>query len=201
MALRAEPYFQPGGGMRLMLIGQDPTIRKRPERVRKALMLDDPNTQLSRWLRNIFGVHRFDTLTVYATNLVKCTFAKPPSDSAGGGLKFLKPYFQNCKEHLARELLAFKPEFVLTLGEPAHKLFVSTLDGHSSIPDSMNAAFTGRFIKAEFCSFQFDYTPCLHIQNFRVAESYGDKVKTFKQGISAYLDADSTSPCDEGSGG
>jgi len=88
----------------------------------------------------------------------------------------------------------------LALGEPAHKLFVSILDNQSDIPGSMRAAFTGQFIKAKFNGFGFDYSPCLHIKTFRVAEVYGESVQRFKQGIVAYFNANSGTPQNQGAG-
>ena len=200
IALRVAPHYKEGNGLRVILIGQDPTIFNQPERVSEVLMLNEPNAQLSRWLKKMFGKANFQALTLYATNLVKCSFAKPPSISGEGGLKFLKPYFQNCKDYLAEELLNFKPKFVLTLGEPTHKLFVSILDNQNDIPGSMQAAFTGQFIKAKFDGLEFDYSPCLHIKTFRVAEVYGDSVQRFKQGISAYFNANSGTSQNRGVG-
>ena len=175
-----------------MFIGQDPTIFKGPERVKYVLMLDEPNSQLSRWFRDLIGHQSYDSLTVYATNLVKCTFAKPPSTMREGGLKFLQPYFQNCKDYLSDEIAKFKPTCVLALGEPAHKLFSSMLDNRDVIPITMQGAFTGQFIKARLSGMEFDYSPCLHIKTFRVAEVYGESVKTFKDRIKEYF-ADSGS--------
>jgi len=183
--LRVIPHYKQGGNLRVMLIGQDPTILRKPERVKEVLMLDESNGKLSRWLKQIFGDDNFHTITLYATNLVKCSFVKPPSSSAGGSLKFLKPYFDNCKEYLAHELLSFKPDCVLTLGEPAHTLFITMLD--NQMPDTMQAAFTGQFLRAKFRGIEFDYSPCLHIQSFRVAEVYGERVQKFKDGISSYF--------------
>lgn len=193
MNLQVAPYFKPGVGKRVMLIGQDPTIFKQPERVNQVLMLDQPNGQLSRWLKTLFGEETFSLLTVYATNLVKCSFAKPPSTMSEGGLKFLQPYFQNCKAYLSDELLSFGPDVVLTLGEPAHKLFISILDNRGDLPPSMQSAFTGQFIKARLGDLEFDYSPCLHIKTFRVAEVYGESVKKFKQGVSAYFNTNDNS--------
>src|SRR5262249_2664433 len=118
IALRVVPHYRPGSAMRVMLIGQDPTIDKKPERVKEVLILDDPNSEIRRWLEEIFGQDNFRAFTIYATNLVKCSFPRPPSKL--GGLKFLEPYFQNCKEYIGIELLSFKPSLVLTFGEPAH---------------------------------------------------------------------------------
>lgn len=193
MTLRVAPYYKQGSQLQVMLIGQDPTIFNQPERVREVLMLDEPKGQLTRWLKDIFGADNFHTLTIYATNLVKCSFAIPPSASAEGGLRFLKPYFDNCKYYLAEELLSFRPQCVLTLGEPAHKLFITILDNQNDFPNSMKAAFTGQFIRAKFKGVEFDYSPCLHIKTFRVAEVYGERVQRFKQGISTYFNSSNDS--------
>jgi len=187
IALRVAPYYKAGNNQRVMLIGQDPTIYKQPYRVTEVLMLNDPQSQLLRWLKTIFGEINYHQLTLYATNLVKCSFSEPPTISERGGLTFLKPYFKNCKVHLAKELLSFKPNLVLTLGEPTHKLFINELENRHSIPDTMKTAFTGQLFKAKSDGFEFDYTPCLHIKTFRVAETYGDSIRSFKQSISTYL--------------
>ena len=183
---RVRPYFKEGDEIRAMLIGQDPTIYRRPERVRFVLMLDQEKGALRRWLREeLFGKNYFDSLTLYATNLVKCAFDEPPSRL--GGLKFLRPYFDNCKDHLAKEISGFQPMLVLTLGEAAHRLFIATFDNREVIPDRMKVAFTGRFIKAKFRGMEFDYSPCLHIKTFRVANTYGEKLERFKRGLAGYF--------------
>jgi uracil-DNA glycosylase len=185
--LRVAPYLKENGGARLMLVGQDPTIFNDPERVKHVLMLDDANGQLSRWLRNLIGHQGFDSLTLYATNIVKCTFTTPPSTMREGGLKFLQQYFHNCRNYLIDEVAKFRPSCILTLGEPTHKLFVSLLDNRSEIPTTMQGAFTGQFIKAHLNGVEFDYSPCLHIKTFRVAEVYGENVKVFKDRIKEYF--------------
>jgi hypothetical protein len=73
LSLRVAPYWKEGGEVRLMLIGQDPTIHKEPERVKHVLMLDEEDGQLSRWLSGLFGKRNFQAATLYATNLVKCS--------------------------------------------------------------------------------------------------------------------------------
>lgn len=182
------PYFKEGRGLRLMLVGQDPTIKPEPDRVKQALMLDDPNSLLSRWLReDVLGEKNFGSLTLYATNLVKCAFPEPPSAYPQGALKFLRPYFKNCNGYLSEEISRFQPTLVLTLGEPAHKLFITILDNHGHIAEDMNDAFTGGFIRAKSGGVQFDYSPCLHIQTFRVADTYGDRLRRFKRALAAYF--------------
>ena len=171
----------------MMLVGQDPTVRKKPERVKHVLMLDEPSGQLSRWLRDLFGPNKFERLTIYATNVVKCSFSKPPSDFDEGGLAFLSPYAEVCKQYLGREVGAFQPDLVLTLGEPSHKLFRYVLDRPDVVGEDMKEAFTGLFVRASIGGVAFDYSPCLHIQTFRVAETYGKRVDSFRAGLSQRL--------------
>lgn len=179
--LKVKPYYRPMGSHRLLLIGQDPTIRKFPERVKHVLMLDDPKSQLSKWLKDLFGASNFNTATLYGTNIVKCTFTDLPSNQ--GGFNFLKPFFQKCKKYLIKEILNYKPDLVLTFGEAAHKSFISILDSQSEIDKRMKDAFTGSFVLVEIKGIKFEYSPCLHIQTYRVAEKYGDKVKDFKKAM------------------
>ncbi len=185
--LQVAPFHKLGDEFRLMLIGQDPTITVNPERVKHVLMLNEPNRQLSRWLRDLLGEQNFDRVTLYATNLVKCTFEQKPSSVQGGALKFLRPYFEHCKHHLIEEIQSYQPDFVLTLGEAAHKLFVSILDNSTDFADTMQGAFTGDFLQASIGECHFDYSPSLHISTWRVAEVYGDGVKKFKVGVSSYF--------------
>lgn len=185
--LRVEPHYKEGNNLRLMLIGQDPTIFRKPERVKQVLMLDEVNSQLSRWLKELFGRENYQNITIYATNLVKCSFDKPPSTTLEGGLKFLTPFFRYCQNYLAQEIQSYIPDCVLALGEPAHKLFITILHNQTDIPETMQEAFTGDFIKARIGGCSFDYSPCLHIKTWRVAEVYGESVNRFKSGISTYF--------------
>jgi uracil-DNA glycosylase len=152
-------------------------------------MLDEPGGQLSRWLRGLLNPATFNRLTIYATNVVKCSFSKPPSDFDPGGIAFLQPYAMTCRHHLIRELTAFKPDLVMTLGEPSHKIFRLMLDQPEVVAEQMKDAFTGSFVRASVDRVEFDYTPCLHIQTFRVAETYGDRIASFKEGLAARLDS------------
>lgn len=182
-----KPYYQEGGQQRIMLIGQDPTIYKNQEKIDTVLDLDKENGQLRRWLIKLLGSGNFDRLSIYATNLVKCFFDKPPTIMPEGGLRFLGSYFEQCKDYLVKEIIKFKPVLVLTFGEPAHKLFITILDNRSDFGASMQEVFIGKFKKAKLKGFEFDYSPCLHIKTFRVAETYGESVRRFKTGLEDYL--------------
>jgi uracil-DNA glycosylase len=185
LRLTVKPYYRLGNDFRLMLIGQDPTVRERQDRVEYSLMLNDPNSQLSRWLSDVIGRSTVDSVTMYGTNTLKCTFPRVPSDL--GGFRYLNPYFKKCKEHLIKEISEFKPDLVLTLGEPAHKCFIQLLDNNTKIEDTMKEAFTGSLTKVAINNIEFDYSPCLHIQGFRVAETYGNRIIVFKNALNSYL--------------
>ncbi|HCY77476.1 MAG TPA: hypothetical protein DHV28_16290 [Ignavibacteriales bacterium] len=183
VALNVEPFYQQGNDYRLMLIGQDPTIFVEKERVKQVLMLDEPNGQLRRWLENLFGKEIFNNFTIYATNVVKCTFPKPPSTY--GGKHFLKPYFENCKNYLEQEVLYFRPNLILSFGEPAHRYFSSMFDNSNEIGSTMQSALGNemKFFKAKIKDCEFSYSPSLHIKTFRVAETYGKRIENFKYAL------------------
>lgn len=183
LSLQVEPYIQFGDDFKLMLIGQDPTIRVKKERVKQVLMLNEPNSQLRRWLSEIFGKENFEAMTIYATNIVKCTFDKPPSSYRGK--HFLRPYFENCKDYIVKEITHFKPTLVLTLGEPSHRYFNQVFDVSKQIDDSMKNSFglTDKFFQVDWNGLSFKYSPSLHISTYRVAQTYGVKIENFKKGI------------------
>ncbi len=166
-------------GRKVMLIGQDPTIRRDPTRTRvtHALMLNDPKSQLSKWLRGeVFSPSSYDGFEIYATNIVKCTFSSQPGASERGGLKFLEPFFANCRSYLVQEILEFEPQLVVTFGEPAHQLFVRLFESPMGFDGQMKLDLVGRTRPVSVAGFSFEYTPCLHISQFRTAATYGPKV-------------------------
>lgn len=93
---RIDPYHKTGDKLKLLLIGQDPTIFDEPERVNTVLMLNETkgkNGQLRKWLeKELFGKENFDNIEIYATNLVKCQFDQPPTTRYEGALESIK-YF------------------------------------------------------------------------------------------------------------
>jgi uracil-DNA glycosylase family 4 len=185
-----EPFHKDGSAIKLMLIGQDPTIIKDPERVNTVLMLNEisgRNGQLRKWLETeLIGKGNFDSVEIYATNLVKCQFSKPPSQS--GGKTFLEIRFKNCKSYLYSEIEKYKPTLILTFGEPAHFLFSKELKVlNGQLKSKMKNDFNGNFVRAKINNTEFDYSPCLHITTFRVAETYGDSIKEFKSKLAERL--------------
>ena len=172
---------------RVMLIGQDPYIYRDPDRVKCVLMLDQQNSQLSKWLTEVLGESSFNEVELYATNVVKCPVKRESSTSLKRVLSLLQPCFDNCKDYLIDEINNLKPTVVLTFGEPAHKLFTSILNNSDSFKDSMKEAFTGGFIKASVRTVSFQYSPCLHIKTYRVADTYGKQVEKFQYNLQNIL--------------
>ncbi len=167
-----------------MFIGQDPTIRKRQERVRMALMLDDENSQIKRWIKNIFGNELLIKSKILGTNLVKCVLKEVPTNDGVGGIDYLIAPFNHCKEHLIKEFNTFKPDYVFTLGEPCHQLFYSLIKNiDNPKKQKMSEYFNGELHELKYNEINFKYSPLLHIQTYRVAQKYGDIVKKFENEI------------------
>lgn len=187
------PFYEEGKGLKLMIIGQDPMIAKNPGKVKSVLMLKEKNSQLRRWLENEVLIKKeyFDNAEIYATNLVKCQTHGLPAKSASATLDLLTRRFAKCKEHLENEIQSFEPNLVLTLGEPAHKLFLKeleTVDDNSPFPaGSMKEDFNGTFFRVKMKGVEFDYSPCLHIQTYRVADNYGKPLQNFKSALEERL--------------
>jgi uracil-DNA glycosylase len=76
---------------------------------------------MSEWIIGLFGKDKWEECEIYATNFVKCILQKFPTNN--GGIDYLEPVFQNCKKHLIKEILDFKPKYVFTFGEPCYQLF------------------------------------------------------------------------------
>ena len=181
-------YYKLGLGPRVMFIGQDPTIRNDQHRVKRALMLDNPNNQISRWLKEVFTDERYNNFEIYATNIVKCVLNKVPTDPHVGGIKYIAPCFDNCKQYLVEEIKLFKPQYVFALGEPAHRLFIGLIESRSDLQNiRMQDYFKGVFTPMSYMGVTFDYSPLLHIQGYRVAKKYGKVVERFEMEISSNL--------------
>lgn len=124
-----EP-FMGNGPITLVVIGQDPTVRRVESRksIRMVLNLDNKNGSLHKYLD---GVCRALGLSlaknVYATNLYKCLFASPPADDES----LLTQHFNYWIALLQEELAQFPSACVITLGEPLLRQLV--LDAKNNV--------------------------------------------------------------------
>lgn len=102
--------------IKLVFIGQDPTVRKSESRknILTTLNLDKENS-LKSYLRTVCNKLEIDIeKEVYATNLYKCFFKIPPADDE----TILTRHFKIWMDFLINELTEFKNSIIITLGEP-----------------------------------------------------------------------------------
>jgi uracil-DNA glycosylase len=114
---------EPFGGrdsspIKLVIIGQDPTVGN--ERTRReithALMLNREKVNLTRFLGEVCAALELSLNNVYATNLCKCFFTKPPSKVKSPQL--IQKTGPEWLDILRRELALFPDAAVISLGEP-----------------------------------------------------------------------------------
>jgi uracil-DNA glycosylase len=118
------PIPQPFGGrnsgpIKLIVIGQDPTVgsAKTRARITHALMLNDEKAKLTVFLSSActsLGITLKDN--VYATNLCKCFFTEPPRRVQSP--KLVQETGPVWLDILRQELTLFQDAAVISLGEP-----------------------------------------------------------------------------------
>lgn len=193
-ACEISPFYKQEGQIKVMLIGQDPTIRRTDTQVKSVLMLTNdkvPRSNLQRWIEDeVFGNSDYPKIQLYATNLVKCRFAEQPSNSKEGAYHFLELCFDNCVRYLREEIKSFRPSLVISLGETAHKLFCKELYPPENFSCKMNQDFSQIIpVKLKDTDIFFDYMPCLHITTFRVAKTYSNKINSFRNNLSCKINS------------
>lgn len=110
--------------VKLIVIGQDPTIRNIEARkaIKSTLNLDKKGS-LNQYVNRICEQLNIDfEKEMYATNLYKCFFNHPPADDK----TILNRHFKIWIDCLVNELTPFKNATIITLGEPILKQIVSS---------------------------------------------------------------------------
>lgn len=191
-AYEISPFYKEEGQIKVMLIGQDPTIRRASIEVKSVLMLTNDKvhrSNLQKWIEEeVFGNSDYPKIQLYATNLVKCRFAKQPSNCKEGAYIFLESCFKNCVRYLREEIKSFRPSLVISLGETAHKLLCKELYPPKNFSCKMNQDFSKKIpVSLRDTDIFFDYMPCLHITTFRVAKTYGNKINSFRNNLSSLI--------------
>ncbi len=119
------------GQIKIVIIGQDPTVRREKSRdkVKVVLNLDRQNS-LYRYLSSIVEKLGYDIeQNLYATNLLKCFYGVPPA-SIPNVVSQHTPYWI---ELLKAELEQYPNAIVITLGEPVLKALVT--NGSKKVKD------------------------------------------------------------------
>lgn len=117
------------GDVKLIIIGQDPTVRNYNSRkdITATLNLDKRNS-LRKYICMICNRLQIDLdKEVYATNLYKCFFKHPPADN----FSVLTRHFKIWADLLINELNAFSNPIIISLGEPLIKQLIHT--GNSNV--------------------------------------------------------------------
>ena len=116
------PPFTGKGEIKLIIIGQDPTIRnvERRKDINVTLNLDK-NGALRTYIERICLSLGIQLNNVYATNLFKYFYTIPPAQT----LDILEAHLNENLTLLSKELSSFPRCPIITLGEPVLKLLVN----------------------------------------------------------------------------
>jgi len=117
-----EPFVG-AGPIRLLILGQDPTVDKKATRqkISTVLMLNQNGT-LRRFVEKICVALKLNMQNVYATNVVKNFFNQRPNNNKEVNLLGLASAFW--RPFLLEELAALKNATVISLGEPLLKILI-----------------------------------------------------------------------------
>ena len=113
------PPFKGRDNIKLIIIGQDPTIKNEASRKKITCTLNlDKNNALRTYVNNICMVLGITIENVYATNVFKYFYSVPPANTMEVLNNHLKPNL----DLLQQELEAFIDVPIITLGEPVLQL-------------------------------------------------------------------------------
>lgn len=153
--------------IKLIIIGQDPTIRNKQQRkyIETTLNLDK-NGALRNYVERICSTLGISIRNIYATNIFKYFYSIPPADTPD---VLIKHKVQNL-ELLKKELECFKDSPIITLGEPVLRLIA---DEGEKVRNYWNFQYKGyKYISSEnnilgHCIFPFPHQPSMrkHLYN------------------------------------
>ena len=127
--LTAPIPFRGKAEIKLIILAQDPTVRKTKHRedIKVTLLLDDIHREgrLPKYLRNVCQELSLDLdQNVYATNILKNFFTDRPDQLEKNEPGLIKRAFSYWKSLLDDELREFGDIPVITLGEPVVNCFM-----------------------------------------------------------------------------
>ena len=120
------PPYIGGGEIKLVIIGQDPTVRNPMSRknITCTLNLNKPKSALYRYIDGICSGLGITMENVYATNLFKYFYSTPPAGTTEVLRFHLESNLRLLKEELA-DLNLYNDCPIITLGEPVLKLLLN----------------------------------------------------------------------------
>ena len=119
-SLGIVPPYIGSGDIKLIILGQDPTVRNAAQRakIKRTLNLDNGKGALRMYVERICASLGLSVDNVYATNIYKYFYALPPADTSD----VLSLHKQPNIELLEYELSLLGECPVITLGEPVLQL-------------------------------------------------------------------------------
>ncbi len=123
-SLAPIPPFCGKKTIKLIILGQDPTIRniKQRSKIQYALNLDNNKSPLRKYIEKICAGLDLSLDNIYATNIYKYFYTFPPADN----LDVLKRHLEPNLKLLESELSDFEECPIITLGEPVLKLLTNS---------------------------------------------------------------------------
>jgi len=122
--------FRGSGNIRLIILGQDPTVQnpKYRKKIKVTLLLDQPGS-LRRYIEKICRGLDFDLdKNIYATNLLKNFFTIPPDKIFKTDQQFTQKAAAYWIPLLKKEIEEFEDVPILTLGEPVLNCLTKSSD-------------------------------------------------------------------------
>jgi len=115
------PPFKVSNEIKLIIIGQDPTIRHEELRIKIDTTLNlDKSGALKTYIEKICKILEIEIENIYATNVFKYFYKIPPADT----LEILQDHLAPNLKLLNDEIEPYKKVPIITLGEPVLKLLI-----------------------------------------------------------------------------
>lgn len=116
------PYNEAGKDIKLIIIGQDPTIKNEKQRCKINATLNlDKSGAIRKYVEDICEGLKISLTNVYATNVFKYFYTVPPA----GTFEVLEKHLTPNLNLLKKELSAFQQCPIITLGEPVLRLLAN----------------------------------------------------------------------------
>lgn len=168
------------GKIKLIIIGQDPTIRNEASRplVTEVLNLNKQDA-LAKYIKNeICGGLGIDSENIYATNLFKYFYSKPPKDTEFVLWAHLEPNLTLLKKEIAQ----YPNCPIITLGDPVFKLLsgnpknrLNRLWGYQSKDKPSSGHFQMKYIE----HFGRNIYPLPHLPSWQKIAFYKNTLKDY----------------------
>ncbi len=176
------PYFISSASIKLVIIGQDPTIKRvdRRKEIDCTLNLNKPGA-IRKYVKRICSKLGISIEEVYATNLFKYFYTFPPART----FPILKDHLQPNLVLLEKELSTIPQCPIITLGEPILKLLVNDNAkvrdcwGYDKQTSKTSEQFS--FIQAKENKLNRSFFPFCHQPSFA-------RIPFYKETLDQYID-------------